>query len=640
MEATIAAVLLDREARSVVLDKDPAHGAIREPILKVLSFMRATEFNSTAPLVELDVMDVKIGQMAYEQGSVFSFFRPEYYPSELSETGLKSPESQSMSSSNIIGLLNGLFSLVKYGLNECNGGFGTYGGCSTHTGTIADLPRNVSVVHADLVRDLSYILTGGRMGAGQQQTIVNEIKKQSNSTNAYRLALQLIASTPEFHSTSSIDVLPPIEKIPRAPAARTPPNPGYKAVIHFSFVGGCDSFNVLVPSSTCEQLHQSYVETRGTIGLTPEETLPLSGNAFAATQQPCSSFSVHHGLSTIQQLYDEADLLFLANVGVLTRYVNRSDYSTRTKTPLFSHNSMQEEVAWLDPMGVSRGTGALGRMTDLLQSKGYRTRRISIDSPTSNLASRSFFTPPIVTLGRGGVNKFNVAPSSPTMNRTVEQLNNVTSGIYGDVWSTLMKRSITQSVDVSSIVSQPSINVFPTTILGGRLKLAAQMIASRVSRGIDRDVFFIPFTGFDSHNEVRVALQLRFSELNDAFKIFVNELKAQGVWDNVTIIQTSEFGRTLTGNSGGGTDHGWGGNYWLAGGSVKGRRIVGQYPPTFSLEYEYNIDRGRLIPTTSWDSIFNSIAEWMGIDTVAELSSMLPNRNKFSDVFPATTLFE
>ena len=638
MEALIAAVLLDREARSVVLDKDPAQGTLREPILTVLSFMRATDFKSSVPLVELDFMDVKIGQMAYEQGSVFSFFRPEYSPSELSGTGLKAPESQLMSSSNIIGLLNGLYSLIKYGLNECNGGFGAFGSCSNQSGIIASLPNNINVP-ADMVRDLSYLLTGGRMTERQQQIIVSEITKQPNPTSAYKLALQLIASTPEFHSTSSLDTLPPAEKVPKAPVTISPPTPGYKAIIHFFFVGGCDSFNVLIPSSSCNTLHQSYIDTRGLIGLKPEETLPLSGNA-SDTLQPCSSFSVHNGLSTIQKLYDEEDLLFLANVGVLTKYVNRSDYSTRTETPLFSHNSMQDEVSWLDPMRLRSGTGALGRMTDILQSKGYRTRRTSIDAPSSNLASRSFFTPPIVTLGRGGVNQFNVAPSSPTMNSTVQQLNNGTSGIFGDVWSTLMKRSITQSVDVYSIASKQPKNVFPSTVLGGRLKLAAQMIASRVSSGVDRDIFFIPFTGFDSHNEVTLALQSRFSELNDAFKVFVDELKAQGVWDNVAIIQTSEFGRTMTGNSGGGTDHGWGGNYWLAGGGVKGRRIVGQYPPTFSLDYEYNIDRGRLIPTTAWDSIFNSIAEWMGINSESELLSMLPNRNKFNDLFPAAALFQ
>ena len=95
----------------------------------------------------------------------------------------------------------------------------------------------------------------------------------------------------------------------------------------------------------------------------------------------------------------------------------------------------------------------------------------------------------------------------------------------------------------------------------------------------------------------------------------------------------------MSGNSGGGTDHGWGGNYWLAGGGVNGRRIVGKYPPTFSLDYEFNIDRGRLIPTTSWDSIFNAIADWMGVTTEVELNSILPNRQQFSDLFNATDIF-
>ena len=33
--ATFAAILLDREARSVTLDMDPIHGQLREPLLKV-----------------------------------------------------------------------------------------------------------------------------------------------------------------------------------------------------------------------------------------------------------------------------------------------------------------------------------------------------------------------------------------------------------------------------------------------------------------------------------------------------------------------------------------------------------------------------------------------------------------------------
>ena len=639
MEATIAAVLLDREARSVVLDKDPAQGTLREPILKVLSFMRALDFKSSSPLVELDYMEQKVGQMAYEQASVFSFFRPEYSPSELAGTGLTAPESQAMSSTSIVGLMNGLFSLIKYGLNECNGGFGAFGDCSTlsPSGNLTYVPSNIDSP-TEMVRDLSYLLTGGRLMQAKQLAIVSAIAAQPNATSKYQLALQLLVSSPEFHSTSSVDLLAPAEKPPPPPKTVVPPTQDYKVVILLMFRGGCDSFNVLVPSSSCGTLHQEYVEVRGAVGLTPAQTIPLSGDA-KSTQQACSNFAVHSGLSTLQKLYSDQDLLFMANVGVLTQYVNRTNYSIRTETPLFSHNSMQDEVVALDPWETVSGTGVLGRMADVLQEKGYETARTTIDAPSSNLASRSGSTPPIFSMSARGVSIFNVVPSSPTMNSAIQQLNNGISGIYGDLWSTMMKRSINQTDELSTIMKNQTKTVFPSTALGNRLKVASQLIASRVARGVDRDVFFIPFDGFDTHSEVTKTLESRFAELNDALEDFVTELKLLGVWDNTAIVQASDFGRTMTGNSGGGTDHGWGGNYWLAGGGVKGQRIVGKYPPTFSLNYEFNIDRGRIIPTTSWDSVFNSITEWMGVTNTTDLRRILPNRNKFSDIFPSSMLF-
>lgn len=44
--AAVACLLLDREARSVTVESDPAHGMLREPVLKVMQFMRAMEYSS------------------------------------------------------------------------------------------------------------------------------------------------------------------------------------------------------------------------------------------------------------------------------------------------------------------------------------------------------------------------------------------------------------------------------------------------------------------------------------------------------------------------------------------------------------------------------------------------------------------
>ena len=138
-----------------------------------------------------------------------------------------------------------------------------------------------------------------------------------------------------------------------------------------------------------------------------------------------------------------------------------------------------------------------------------------------------------------------------------------------------------------------------------------------------------------------------FSALQ-ALASFRAEMKLQGLWDNVTIVQASEFGRTLTVNACGcahtpqsnlsdpirssvpdisrgvspklglcilepqvnglGTDHAWGGNTFVAGGSVKGARVHGRFPSDLSESGEEVIGRGRLVPTTSWEALWHAVA--------------------------------
>ena len=43
--AALAAILLDREARSATLDLDPGHGRLREPLLKMMHLMRSMQMS-------------------------------------------------------------------------------------------------------------------------------------------------------------------------------------------------------------------------------------------------------------------------------------------------------------------------------------------------------------------------------------------------------------------------------------------------------------------------------------------------------------------------------------------------------------------------------------------------------------------
>lgn len=83
MAALVAAILLDREARSVVLDADPAHGSLLEPFMKFVRMMRSLEFRAKADTVYVDLKDNLIsiiGEEPHALPDVFSFFLPEFQP--------------------------------------------------------------------------------------------------------------------------------------------------------------------------------------------------------------------------------------------------------------------------------------------------------------------------------------------------------------------------------------------------------------------------------------------------------------------------------------------------------------------------------------------------------------------------------
>lgn len=64
----------------------------------------------------------------------------------------------------------------------------------------------------------------------------------------------------------------------------------------------------------------------------------------------------------------------------------------------------------------------------------------------------------------------------------------------------------------------------------------------------------------------------------------------------------------------------------IMGGDVKGRQILGEYPTDLTPAGLLVDGRGRFLPTTSWDSIWNGILEWTGVTEHTDLDYCLPNR--------------
>jgi len=669
--ATVASILLDKEARAVVLDADPAYGSLREPLNRVIGLMRSMDFTlknsgnrGERPVAVFREMETRIGQFPHEYETVFSFFLPEYIPDgPISSGTLVAPESQLLDMPKNIDLINGLHSLIKYGFAECyqqdgeDYGFGKWnigsGSCSDGsynraTGTLAFQPSSESA--ADVVDELALLLTSGRLNAESRKIITEAYDEAPDTTAGLRIAMQLVTTTPEYHTTNAISFSG--EAVPTPTPPQTDGSSSYKAIVFLFFGGGCDSWNMLVPK-VCheppgggEDAYTHYANIRTPIHLLNSTLREIDADG----QANCDTFGVHENLPILQELYNANDLIFFTNTGVLGETSTTDGYRDNTPARLFSHDGMQREAKRVDLMDEEIGTGILGRIADALYKKGRSPGKTAIDSNTIAATSQPG-SPTTNIVGTSGIRKF-MPQDTASMNREqmkeiIGDLNNVTkphSGFMAKTWSDSLLDALVQNEFLyDSLVQSQTTAEFGSSSLAKKMKIISKMINTYESRGVDSDVFYLSTGGWDTHSSVETRLASNFENVNGALTSFRDEMIAQEKWNKVTVVQASEFARTLTANSGRGSDHAWGGQYFMFGGDVKGGQILGEYPTDMTTDSPQVLSRGRLVPTTSWDQIWPGIAEWAGVNA-EDLSTVVPNMDSFAatrfqrcDLFDCTT---
>jgi uncharacterized protein (DUF1501 family) len=106
-------------------------------------------------------------------------------------------------------------------------------------------------------------------------------------------------------------------------------------------------------------------------------------------------------------------------------------------------------------------------------------------------------------------------------------------------------------------------------------ELEAQRMA-RLMRG-KYNVGFVDVGGWDTHvgqGGAEGNLANRLEALGRGIASFSTEMGA--AWNDTVVVVLSEFGRTFRENGNRGTDHGHGTVYWVAGGGIRGGRVVGE----------------------------------------------------------------
>ncbi|MEQ1879453.1 MAG: DUF1800 domain-containing protein [Burkholderiales bacterium] len=202
LRATIAAVLLDDEARDMRKISDPGFGKVREPVLRLSAWMRAFNARSASGNFLLGTTDdtaSSLGQSAMRSPSVFNFYRAGYVPptTPIAAANLIAPEFQIIHEISVVGYANFMRSAVQSGV-----------GSNTPRDILPDYTAEMALANdADrLIDRIDLLLTYGTLSTETRSAIQDAVNSVPISAanpaqgrqNRVYLATLFALSSPEF----------------------------------------------------------------------------------------------------------------------------------------------------------------------------------------------------------------------------------------------------------------------------------------------------------------------------------------------------------------------------------------------------------------------------------------------------------
>ena len=399
----------------------------------------------------------------------------------------------------------------------------------------------------------------------------------------------------------------------------------YKALVCIFMFGGNDSNNMIVP---IDSRYTQYVQARSVLALPQSQLLPLQTNGQA-------NYGMHPNMPEMQGYFNQKNLAVLANVGTLVQPTTKAQYQAYQNLPenLYSHSDQQDQWQSAQLAGTPV-SGWAGKVADNVQTFNASAQFPPILSISGNPIFCTGITSRPFTINPGqppGLQGFDQTAASLARYTATQQLLTFDSGLS----MVQAANSVTgQAVKFAQVLSTALQNItplqtkFPSNYLGQQLQQVAQVIAARSALGVQRQIFFVSYGGFDTHaDQLPQQVQL-LTYVSQSMSAFFQATQELGVANQVTAFTLSEFSRTLEPGSNGGSDHAWGSHQLILGGAVQGNQIYGTFP-TLALGGPDDADQnGRWIPTTALDQYAATLATWFGVPAV-NLPSIFPNLTNF-----------
>jgi uncharacterized protein (DUF1501 family) len=349
--------------------------------------------------------------------------------------------------------------------------------------------------------------------------------------------------------------------------------PGNKVLVILQLSGGNDGLNTVIPVR-----NDIYYKARPRLGIDKSKALLITDDA-----------GLHPALSGFRELYDEGHLGILNDVG----YPNPDRSHFRSMDIWHTASQSQEYLS----------TGWVGRYLDA-QCKGC-------DKPTQAIELDD-----VLSLAMKGEHIKGIAMKDPrrlygTANEKFfrDVLKN-TDGNTGDDNLGYLYKTMAETISSADYIFtqsrvHPTHATYPDSGLGNSLKTIASLIFS----DINTKVYYVSLGSFDTHINQEFQQRRLFTEINDAVTAFVKDLKANNRFNDVLLFTFSEFGRRVSQNASGGTDHGTANNMFFISGGLKQKGLINSLPDLRELE------DGDLKHRIDFKNVYATVLnKWLGAD--------------------------
>jgi uncharacterized protein (DUF1501 family) len=355
--------------------------------------------------------------------------------------------------------------------------------------------------------------------------------------------------------------------------------PGNKVVVILQLSGGNDGLNTVIPVR-----NDIYYRSRPRLGIKKEKALSLTDEV-----------GLHPALPAFKELYDDGSLAILNNVG----YPNPDRSHFRSMD--IWHTASESTEYW--------SNGWLGRYLDA-QCKGCDkpTQAIEIDDVLSLALKGNDFKGIAVKDPR---RLYGTANEKFFRDVLKEHKSDEAEKPVEYLYKTMAETLSSADYIFKQSRLHPTSAEYPKTELGNSMKTIASLIFSE----INTKVYYVSLGSFDTHINQDMQQQRLFTEMNDAVRVFVNDLKSQNRFNDVLLFTFSEFGRRVEQNASNGTDHGTANNMFLVSGSLKQKGLINSLPDLSDLnegDLKYNVDFKNVYATV--------LNKWLKADDKAILS--------------------